>query len=159
MLKALLLLALAGDGSWNNLAQLRPGQRVEVVDMKLKSVTGEFSGYSADSLSLRAGGTERTIARADVLSVKNRERSHRRNVLLGLAMGAGVGMAAGAIRGATYHEEGEWPVFMMVYTPIAAGIGAVAGAVMPAGEITIYRATHRSDFSAQSPRPPRLRGE
>jgi hypothetical protein len=137
MLKMLLLLALAAD-SWDNLAQLRPGQRIEVVDRKLASVTGEFAAYSDDGITLRGG---RTIPRADVLSVKNRERTHRRrNVLLGLALGAGAGLAAGAIRGATYHEEGEGPVFMMVYTPIGAGIGAAAGAALPAGGVTIYRA-------------------
>jgi hypothetical protein len=136
MLKALLLLALALD-SWGDLAQLRPGQRIEIVDRKLASVTGEFAAYSDDSITLRDG---RTIARADVLSVKH--RSHRRrNVLLGLALGAGAGLAAGAIRGATYHEKGEGPVFMMVYTPIGAGIGAAAGAAVPAGGVTIYRAT------------------
>jgi hypothetical protein len=141
MVSVLLLFALAADGSWDNLAQLRAGQRIEVVDMNLASVTGEFTGYTADSLSLRAGGTERAIARADVLSVKNRERSHRRrNVLLGLAVGAAAGLAAGAIRGATYHEEGEGPVFMAVYTPIGAGIGAAAGAALPAGSVTVYRA-------------------
>jgi hypothetical protein len=154
MMKALLLLALAGTGSWDNLAQLRSSQRIEVVDMKLKAVTGEFTGYTADSLSLRTGGAERTFARADVLSVKNREGSHRRrNVLLGLAIGAGAGLAAGAIRGATYHEEGEGPVFMMVYTPIGAGIGAAAGAVMPAGEVTIYRATPEARREACPSRP------
>jgi hypothetical protein len=136
-----MLSAQAPLDSWENLRQLRAGQKIEVVDMKLKSVQGEFIRYSDDGVSLSVGRDEVSIARAAVLSVKNRQASHRaRNALLGLAIGAAGGLAAGAIRGATYHEAGETGVFMLVFTPIGAGIGAAAGAALPAGQVTIYRA-------------------
>ena len=84
-----------------------------------------------------------TVLRAEVASVKRLGESHRRrNVLLGVAIGAAGGLAVGAIRGKTYHEAGETTVFMMVWTPIGASIGAAAGAVLPArSEVTVYRAT------------------
>jgi len=137
--------AQSSADSWDNLRQLRSGQRIEVVGMKLNSWQGAFTGYSGEVISLRTGQDEVAIPRADVLSVKNRERSHRgRNALLGLAIGAAGGLVAGAIAGATYHEEGETSVFVLVFTPIGAGAGAGIGAAMPAGEMTVYRAKSRS---------------
>lgn len=134
------LRAQSHEDSWDNLRQLRSGQKIEVVNMKLKSVEGRFAGFSDASISLRRGQDEVTIPRDEVFSVKNRETSHRgRNALLGLAIGAAGGLAAGAIKGATYHEEGETPVFVAVFTPIGAGIGAAVGAALPTGPVTIYR--------------------
>ena len=129
--------------SWDNLRQLRAGEGIEVVDAKMKSHRGAFATYTKEGISLRQNGREMTIPRAEVASVKRRGESHRRrNVLLGVAIGAAGGLAVGAIRGKTYHEEGETTVFMAVWTPIGAGIGAVAGAVSPArGEVTVYRAS------------------
>ena len=131
------------EESWDNLRQLRPGERIEVVDAKMKSNTGDFATYTEQEMSLRQDGREMTIPRAEVASVKRRGESHRRrNVLLGAAIGAAGGLAVGAIRGRTYHEVGETTVFMAVWTPIGAGIGAAAGAVLPArSEVTVYRAT------------------
>jgi hypothetical protein len=133
--------AQTGVDSWENLRQLREGDRIEVADARMKSYAGGFAGYTADSIVLRQAGSDVRIVRSEVASVRRLESRRRRNVLLGLAIGAAGGLAAGAIKGATYHEEGETPVFIMVYTPIGAGIGAVAGAVLPAGhEVTVYRA-------------------
>ncbi len=132
------------EDSWGNLSRLRAGQKIEVVDIKLKPVAGKFSAFSEAAISLLVGKDRISIPRANVLSVKNREGSHRaRNILLGLAAGAAGGLAAGAIKGATYHEEGETPVFLMVATPIGAGIGAAAGAALPAWQVTVYRAKAR----------------
>ena len=137
--------AQSSEDSWDNLGQLRPGQRIEVVDMKLNSRHGAFTGYSEEAISLRTGQNEVAIPRADVLSVKNRKSSHRgRNALLGLVIGAAGGLAVGAVVGATFHEEGETGVFVLVFTPIGAGVGAGVGAAMPAGKVTVYRAKNRS---------------
>ena len=136
-----LALAQSGEDSWDRLRQLHAGQKIEVVNMKLKSVTGNFTGYDDHAVLLRVDRDEVSIPRGDVLSIKNREISHRRrNVLLGLAIGAAGGLAIGAIKGATYHESGETGVFMAVCTPIGAGIGAGLGAALPAGAVTVYRA-------------------
>ena len=133
------------EASWSNLGRLRVGQKIDVVDMKLKAVAGNFSAVTDDAISLLAGKDQITIPRADVLSVKNRAASHRRrNTLLGLAIGAAGGVAAGVIAGARTGEDGEIPVFLIVTTPIGAGIGGVVGAVLPAGQVTVYRASARS---------------
>ncbi len=129
--------------SWDNLRQLRPGEAIEVLDAKMKSIRGDFASYTPQEIALRQDGREMNVPRAEVASVKRSGESHRRrNVLLGLAIGAAGGLAVGAIRGKTYHEAGETTVFMAVWTPIGAGIGAVAGAVLPGRTgITVYRAT------------------
>lgn len=55
-------------------------------------------------------------------------------------MGAAAGLAVGLLRGATYHESGETGVFVLVWTPVGAGIGAAVGGILPSGETTVYRA-------------------
>jgi len=138
------VLGQSAEDSWSNLSRLRAGQKIQVVDMKPKAATGNFNAFSEDTISLLVGKDQISIPRANVLSVKNREGSHRRrNTLLGLAIGAAGGLAIGAIQGAAYHEEGETPVFLMVWTPIGAGAGAAVGAVLPAGQVTVYRAKAR----------------
>lgn len=148
MMHRLILLALAPllltgqspENNWDNLKQLKAGQQIEVVDGKMKSGTGKFSAVTEEAISLQVDKEAVSIPRANVVSVKDRTKSHRkRNTLLGLAVGAGAGLAIGAIKGATYYESGEIPVFVAVWTPIGAGIGAAAGAALPAGSATIYR--------------------
>lgn len=126
---------------WENLRDLRPGEGIEVVDMRMRSQSGRFAGHTQDSITVRQDGRDITVARAEVASVKRRQSHRRRNVLAGLAIGAATGLAAGTIHGKTYHEEGETAVFIAVWTPIGAGVGAVIGAALPAGvEVTVYRA-------------------
>lgn len=133
----------AGD-SWNNLSQIQPGRRIQVVDRKLKAVEGRFVSFDDQGIVLRSGQDPVSIPRAEVFSVKDRETSRRgRHALLGLAIGAGVGAVVGAVAGKSYHESGETPVFMAVFTPIGAGAGAAVGAALPAGQKTIYRAPAR----------------
>jgi len=135
-----LSLAQTATDSWDNLKRLRSGQRIEVVDMKLKPVQGAYAGYSEEAISVLVGGDLVSVPRANVFSVKNRQGPRRaRNAWLGLAIGAAGGLAIGWAKGATYHEEGETGVFMLVYTPIGAGIGAGVGAALPAGQVTVYR--------------------
>jgi hypothetical protein len=137
------LAAQGREDSWDNLRQLRLGETIEVVDAKMRSHHGAFAAYTEDAISLRQGGGELSLPRAEVASVKRRRESPRgRNALLGLAIGAAGGLAVGAIRGQTYHEAGETPVFIAVWTPIGAGVGAIVGAAAPTrGEVTVYRAT------------------
>lgn len=140
---SLLQSAQAPENSWNNLSQLHPGERIEIVDARMKSHRGDLAAYTTKGISLSRNGGVITIVRAEVASIKRIGQSRRRrNILFGAAIGAAVGLAVGAVRGKTYHEEGETTVFMAVWTPIGAGIGAATGAVLPPrSPVTIYRAT------------------
>ncbi len=135
-------LAQAVPDDWDNIGRLKAGRRIQVVDMKLKATEGRFLRYSDAGIVVRTHAGEVLIPRANVFSIKDRESSHRgRNTLIGLGAGAAAGLTIGAIKGKTYHETGETPVFVAVWTPIGAGIGAAVGAVIPTGQVTIFRAT------------------
>ena len=129
-------LAQTGQASWDNLSQLRAGQKIEVVDMKLKSLKGTFVSFSEEAISLRVKESEVAVPRPDVLRVSLRENSKRtRNLLIGLGIGAAGGLAAGV--GLMEREPG--------YAGAVAGtavLGAVVGAGLGApfpGYQTIYR--------------------
>lgn len=142
MTAGVLLVALAGlaadPGDWDSLSRLRPGQRIEVIDMKLKSTRGEFVAVTPDELRV-AGGV---IERAQVFRVSRRENSKRgRNALIGLAVGAAAGLAIGAGVDRSFSEDDEH-VAKMLFTPIGMGAGAAIGAAIPGFE-TLYRAPKR----------------
>lgn len=131
--------------SWDNLKQLQPGQKIEVVDMNLKSFKGTFVDVSGEAVTLRVKNDKVSVERENVLRVGDREHSKRlRNALLGGAIGAGVGLAANelAARKAQPISEyrGEYrAIGAAILVPIGAGVGAGAGAGIPSYQ-TIYRA-------------------
>jgi hypothetical protein len=130
--------------AWDNLKQLRVGQKIEVLDMNLKSVKGTFSSFSGKAISLQTKQDQVTVARADVLRVSDREHSKRlRNALLGGAIGAGIGLAAeevGTRRAQPISKyRGEYRAIGLILVPIGAGAGVGLGAACPSFR-TIYRA-------------------
>jgi len=143
------LLVSAQDAreSWDNLKQLQVGQKIEVVDMNLKSVKGTFTSFSGEAISLQTKQDQVTVARADVLRVSDREHSKRlRNALLGGAIGAGIGLAAeevGTRRAQPISKyRGEYRAIGLILVPIGAGAGVGLGAACPSFR-TIYRAEAR----------------
>jgi len=131
---------------WDNLRELRAGQQIEVIDMKLKSQRGAFTALSSEGIGLAPSKGEITVERANVLRVTLREGSKRlRNTLLGAAIGAAAGGAVmavwvrraqpiGEFRG-EYYDVGKW-----IFLPAGLGAGAAIGAATP-GYRTLYRAT------------------
>ncbi len=162
-------LAQTAQDSWDNLKQLHAGDKIEVVDMNLKSYKGRFVALSDGAISLRVReegvatrvydphlgvvetvirrsqkDEEVSVDRANVFRVTNREKSHRaRNALIGLGIGAGAGLAAEAVAAAGLTDD----VILIVSLPVGVGIGAAVGAAMPASP-TIYRAGKRAQAVA-----------
>ena len=128
------------EQSWENLKQLRVGQKIQVVQMNVKSLKGTFLGVSEEVISLRVKKNEVTIPRADVLRVSSRQSSRRvRNALIGTAIGLGVGFGVGlaalaATRGSDFPGEVIAP-----FIAIGGGVGGGAGAAI-ASHPTVYRA-------------------
>ena len=88
-------LAQEPKSSWENLNQLQPGHKIQVVDMRLKSWKGQLVAVSEESIKVRAGEKEITVDRSEVLRVADRGCSKRpRNALIGLGIGSAVGAAA-----------------------------------------------------------------
>lgn len=143
----LLATILAGDmlvadtGSWQNLAALKPAQKIDVV-IKTDVVTGEFVRFDDQGITVREKKGERTVAQANVRRVSLAKRS--RAVWIGVAAGGAGGGAAGVALGSRLANEsgGDFSNLKTAITVACAGIGALIGAVI--GSVarrtqTIYR--------------------
>ena len=137
----------SGESDWGNLQQLRVGQKIEVVDTNLKKYKGTFLSFSEEAISLRVKKDEVGVPRVNVLRVSSLDRSKRkRNILLGLAIGAGAGMLAGAgVASAVVgfdEGQGSKPAATIVGF-LAAGAAAGVAVGASSGYRTIYRASRR----------------
>ena len=128
--------------SWDNLSRLQAGQKVQVVQMDMKSLKGTFVGFSEEALSLRIKKDEVAVARADVLRVSLRGKGKRgKSALVGAGLGALMGAIGGAGFGAAALEDAD---FALIVAPMGAGVGAALGAAAPfAGYETVYRAKRK----------------
>ncbi len=141
--------AAADETGWSNLQQLRVGQKIEVVDTNLKKYKGTFLSFSEEAISLRVKKQEVAVQREDVFRVSLRGKSKRlRNVLIGMAIGAGAGAALAAAENS--RTCGNQPlvscfdldfgaITYAVLVPVGGAVGAGIGAAFP-GYQTIYRA-------------------
>ena len=101
-----------GKDSWDNLNRLQAGQKIQLVQMDLKSLKGQFLGFTDEMISLRVKKDEVAVPREDVFRVSFRGKPKRgQNALLMMGVGAGLGAISGAAVGAGFHEVGETGVF------------------------------------------------
>ena len=139
--------------SWDNLKSLTAGQEIRVVMNNMKSYQGEFESLSDGELKLREEAGEQTLARQGISRISQRRgQGHRvRNLLIGAAAGAGVGLAIGLHSWLRFRNCTEGPAFGCSYpgnphlaetlTPSGALAGAAVGAAIPTGRWHgIYRA-------------------
>ena len=135
------------EQSWANLRILRVGQKIQVVDQKLKSQDGTFVSVSDDAISLRVDQDEISVQRAEVLRVSSHQGMGRgKHTLIGLAVGVGGGLVVGLALGSLFTEPNEGlkdPAFLPAFIGLGAGIGAGIGAALPTGRPTVYRAGRR----------------
>jgi hypothetical protein len=127
-------------GSWDNLRQLQPGQKIEVVDLHLKKVEGKFVSLTEDAISLRNKKQQESITRSEVMRVSVRDTTHRkRNMVLGAAIAGGAALTIGLLANASARNEGTGCDGCVAgFAAAAAGGGAALGAIP--GSRTIYRA-------------------
>jgi hypothetical protein len=144
---ALLLTALAGSaqaaaGSWDNLSQLAPGSEIRVVRAGGGTLRGFLQGATADSLAINATTSQETLLRPDIKRIELKRNGRRgRNALIGLLIGAGGGLAAGAA--ADHSSPDSWfpNIGKAILTPLGAIVGTIVGMVIPTGGWReIYRA-------------------
>lgn len=133
----------ADKANWDNLKQLVSGQEIMVVLKDAKSFQGKFQSVSDEALVIRLATGEQTFNRQSVLRVSSKGQGHRgRNALIGLAVGAGAGLAVGAAYSASIRKE--WPHNRWTTVLIAPGavVGTVVGALLPTsgGWRDVYRA-------------------
>ena len=130
----------AGLDSWDNLKQLQPGQKIEVVDASMKSLRGPFVSVSEEAITLQVGKSQESIERAKVMRVSVRDTSHRtRNILLGAAIAGGAALTVGLLANGPASNEGNGCAGCVAgLAAAAAGGGAGLGAIP--GSRTVYRA-------------------
>jgi|SRR2546427_778546 len=61
------------------LEQLQVGQKIEVIDMNLKSLKGTLTAVSEEAISLRTKQGELSVERANVFRLSDREHTRRGN--------------------------------------------------------------------------------
>ncbi len=121
--------AVQSADSWDNLKQLRDGQKIEVVEVNLKSLRGEFVSVTDGAISLRTDEGETTIERERVTRVSVKGKGHRvRNTILGTLIGGAIG---GSIAAANTGSWIEWQE--ATAAAVGFGGGAAAGAAVPTG--------------------------
>ena len=136
---ALTLSQSAGD-SWDNLQQLKPGQKIQVVDKEMRTFRGEFVSFADETITLREKSGEQSVERVKVVRVSVRDTSHRtRNMLLGAAIGGGIAVAATVVPLIANSNEGN--SCGVCVAGIAAGIGGGAAIGAIPGNRTVYRTT------------------
>ncbi len=81
-----------GVADWQNLRQLRAGQRIEVVQTSMAKQSGKFVSVSEGTITLLVNQTEHTIQREQVARVSSVSHRVRNGVLIGIG-----GMAAAAL--------------------------------------------------------------
>jgi hypothetical protein len=127
--------------SWANLKVLHPGQKIQIVSMRLKSIEGEFLGFSEEAIMLRQGKDEVVLPRPDVSRVTTRGGRLRKS-LINASIGALVGLVAGAL--SDYYDDVDGSDSgansgKLGAMALGIGVGTGIGAAFP-GSQTIYRA-------------------
>jgi len=117
--------------SFNELMLLvKPGATVTVRDSTGREITGKLDTLSPASLALLTAGTRREWPESDVVTVRQR----RSAVVIGLAIGAGIGLVFGlAASNACYYSNscGSEPGTLLLVLPaVFAGMGAGVGALI-----------------------------
>src|SRR5450755_614675 len=131
----LLLIALASVGlvsaapaskTWESLGQLHSGAPIEVVTSD-RAEKGEFVSSSTESLTIRHG--EQRFLRPEIVRVVSRTQSRRtRNVLIGVGVGAAIGLVTDQTLGAYLRNESNpvsaRPLIWTLPIALCGGIGA-----------------------------------
>lgn len=141
----LLPMVLGAQARWQNLEQLKPGQKVTIQDHQQKSQTGEFVSYSETGLIVRSKDGEKKIERDDVYRITIPNAHRAPHALIGLLVGAGVGAGLmGAAAHVTDVSGGDVAGVVAGSAGIGAGIGALIGPSK-----TIYKTDRRKQAGSR----------
>jgi hypothetical protein len=137
---ALLLLAATvaaqtNDSNWNAVKALTPGTYVRITAGS-RSLSGKVESVSDETLLVNSGKGPETFNRPQVSTVSVRKGGHRkRNALIGLAVGAGAGLAIALATKAGSNQIKVVSNGAVVAGLTAAGgiVGVIVGVVIPSG--------------------------
>ncbi len=115
--------------SWETLVEtLKPGRRVVVVQHSRKQAEGEMLSLTGESITVQMRGQALQVPRDDVFRVRIADIRQKRT-LIGLGIGAAVGVISGLNLGTKSHGTSA-----VVLGGLFGGIGAAAGGAIPIGK-------------------------
>jgi hypothetical protein len=124
-------LAFAAPKSWDNLGRLQAGAKIEVVTAH-GSDRGAFASFSNEAIVVRTNRGERSFPRNEVLRVVSREKSRRvRNLLIGIGVGAAIGLVTDSTLGAYLRNESNPEGARALIWTLPIGFCGAIGAAIP----------------------------
>jgi hypothetical protein len=133
-----LVLAAPVSKTWESLGQIKPGTLIEVVTSD-RAEKGEFVSSSTESLTIKTRGGEQRFLRPEIVRVVSRNQSRRkRNVLIGVGVGAAIGLITDATLGAYLRNESNPASARPLIWTVPIAIGGGIGAAFPSYAV-IYR--------------------
>ena len=128
--------------SWDNLRQLRPGQKIAVLKTEMKPVRGKFVTFTEEAVYLRRKKRDVGISRKEVLSVLVFDKPNRRR---NTRIGTGIGALSGLFFGIATSGRADIPAGEFLFVLPGLGTGAGIGAAMPGKYRTIYHSDGKKD--------------
>jgi hypothetical protein len=137
----------ASKSDWGNLRALTDGMEIRVIKTNSKAIDGTFRSVNNEGLTVGGRAGEEMIGRGSVLAVSRKERSRRRrNVLIGVGVGAALGLTTGVATDSLCPTTGYGAITCpgggagkKLFTPLGAFVGSVVGAAIPTGWREMYR--------------------
>jgi hypothetical protein len=135
LLVAAIAAAQTNASNWNTVKALTTGTDVRILNGS-RTVGGKIEGVTDETLVVNSGKGQETFGQQQVLTVSVRKARHRgRNALIGLAVGAGAGLAIGLGTRPGPNQLKIVPTGAIVGGLTAAGaiVGVIVGVVIPSG--------------------------
>jgi hypothetical protein len=129
--------------NWANLSQPVAGSEIRVTLAAGGTMRGFVERVTAESLAINATTSQEMLSRQDIRRVELKKPGHRgRNTLIGLAVGTGVGLAAGAVADSKSGPGVMFPdLGKVVFSSAGMLLGTVIGVALPTGGWRdVYRA-------------------
>jgi len=122
VLMAAIVAAQTNPTTWNTVKALSPGTEVQIAASS-RTVRGKIERVTDDTLVVTSGKGQETFTQQEVVRVSVKKPGHRkRNTLIGLAVGTGVGLVIGVASKAKSDQ------IQVVSNGVVVAAGAVAGA-------------------------------
>jgi len=110
---------------WENLDQLKQGQKIQVIQWNSVKFEGKFQSFSDDAVTFEVKKMKLVLKRKDIRRVA-KASGRGTHALIGLGIGSVAGLI---VVGA--NSEGEGIYGALAAFPVIAGSGAAVGAAMP----------------------------
>ena len=124
----------AQSAGWSNVKSITPGAELRVAVSGGGLVQGSLQGVTEDSVMLNSCSGRQTLGRQEVIRVSVKKKGHRkRNALIGLAGGTGVGLGVGLAARCTSLCLISTGQITAVTTVAGALIGTIVGIAIPTG--------------------------